>query len=141
MNLCIHGMPSNQCITCKISLRCEHGAPLTCVACRQSSQKVQPQGQVASQPKAISAKAGGGSTASPRVRGNTVVGAVRPASVPGQDPRLQVIDRIAAKHSIVRRGKWGARSPNYGTMDRDWDYTTVVIHHSGNGGGTDPKAD
>jgi LysM repeat protein len=65
-----------------------------------------------------------------------------PASTPSpqaQD-RQQVVDRIARRHSMVRRAAWGKQKPNYATMAKDWDYTTVVIHHSGNSGETDPRA-
>ncbi|NUQ76060.1 MAG: N-acetylmuramoyl-L-alanine amidase [Polyangiaceae bacterium] len=54
--------------------------------------------------------------------------------------KRKIINRIASKHGITRRSTWGKKTVNYLTMDEDWDYTTVVIHHSGNGGETDPVA-
>lgn len=52
--------------------------------------------------------------------------------------KRKIINRIASKHGIKRRSAWGTKTVDYLTMDEDWDYTTVVIHHSGNSGETDP---
>ena len=41
--------------------------------------------------------------------------------------------------SIVTRAQWGATSPDYSGLETDWDYTNVVIHHSGGSGKTDPQ--
>jgi LysM repeat protein len=57
---------------------------------------------------------------------------------PQVQDRQQVVDRIARRHSLVRRAAWGKQKPNYRAMATDWDYTTVVIHHSGNSGEKDP---
>jgi hypothetical protein len=53
--------------------------------------------------------------------------------------KRKVINRIAAAQHIIRRAAWGARTPNYSAMAEDWDYTTVVIHHSGDSGTKDPR--
>jgi N-acetyl-anhydromuramyl-L-alanine amidase AmpD len=54
-------------------------------------------------------------------------------------PQTHVVaDRIASKHAIVRRTAWGKLTPRYSALVPDWNYTTVVIHHSGNRGETDP---
>lgn len=53
--------------------------------------------------------------------------------------KRKIIDRIASKHSIPRRSTWGKKTPKYTIMDADWSYTTVVLHHSGDGGAKDPK--
>ncbi|MCP5420932.1 MAG: N-acetylmuramoyl-L-alanine amidase [Gammaproteobacteria bacterium] len=52
--------------------------------------------------------------------------------------KRKLINGIMSKHNIVRRGTWGAKTPNYSAMDEDWDYATIVIHHSGNGGAKIP---
>lgn len=63
----------------------------------------------------------------------------------GTDQRIlikdkrRVADAVVTAHGIQRRAAWGTRTPNYAKMDQDWDYSIVVIHHSGNGGETDPK--
>lgn len=49
-----------------------------------------------------------------------------------------IINRIIAKHSVERRASWKARAPKI-TMEQDWDFDTIVIHHSGDTGRTDPK--
>lgn len=48
------------------------------------------------------------------------------------------VEQFIKENGIVPRGNWGARPPN-GVGDPPGDYTTIVIHHSGNGGETDPK--
>jgi hypothetical protein len=52
--------------------------------------------------------------------------------------KRSLIHGIARAHRIARRSEWGKKSPRYATMEPDWEYTTVVIHHSGDGGETDP---
>jgi hypothetical protein len=49
-----------------------------------------------------------------------------------------IVQAIADAHAISRRRAWGKRTPAYSAMERHWEYTTIVIHHSGNGGITDP---
>lgn len=51
-----------------------------------------------------------------------------------------VADDVASKHSIIRRSVWGKRTPNYASMEPDWNYGIAAIHHSGNGGLKDPVA-
>jgi len=41
---------------------------------------------------------------------------------------------------IVPRDVWGEQIPRYGEMASDWDYNTVVVHHSGNSGHKHPVA-
>jgi len=53
--------------------------------------------------------------------------------------KRKIIDRIASIHKVQRRRVWGSKTPSYTAMDEDWDYTTVVIHHSGNSGEKEPK--
>lgn len=55
-----------------------------------------------------------------------------------ESTRESTINQIAQAHGIVRRDDWGAQTPHYEDMEEDWDYTTVVLHHSGNSGETDP---
>lgn len=52
--------------------------------------------------------------------------------------KRQIADSIILKHNIARRTVWGKQTPKYFKMDYDWNYNTIVIHHSGNGGETDP---
>ncbi len=52
--------------------------------------------------------------------------------------KRSVADQIAKELQLVRRAKWGALKPDYLTMEMDWDYTDIVIHHSGNSGEKDP---
>jgi len=54
--------------------------------------------------------------------------------------KRKIANAIAAAHSIRRRASWGARPPKKRRMDQDWDFTTVVIHHSGNRDLKDAKA-
>jgi hypothetical protein len=53
--------------------------------------------------------------------------------------KRKIINDIARKHSIVRRNSWGQIMPKYPIMEQDWDYTKIVIHHSGNGGAKRPR--
>ena len=46
---------------------------------------------------------------------------------------------IIKAHNIIKRRDWGAITPKYNKMTRDWDYDSIVIHHSGNHGAKDPK--
>ncbi len=52
--------------------------------------------------------------------------------------RRRVVKEVVTAHKIHRRWVWGKRTPNYTTMEYDWDYTTVAIHHSGNNGEKNP---
>ena len=61
-----------------------------------------------------------------------------PRPLPNPDTRLVVMQQIADAHNMKRRGEWGRRTPNYQDMDKDWDYDSLVIHHSGNWGYKDP---
>ena len=53
--------------------------------------------------------------------------------------RLLVRDAIIKVHNIVERQQWGKRTPKYENLEKDWDYDSIVIHHSGNRGYKDPK--
>jgi hypothetical protein len=50
-----------------------------------------------------------------------------------------VQEAIIKTHQIIRRAQWGARPPK-ARLEPDWDYDTIVIHHSGNSGEKDPRA-
>lgn len=52
--------------------------------------------------------------------------------------KRKIVNRIATKHGVNRRSAWGKNKPKYATMDEDWDYEIVVIHHSGDNGETSP---
>jgi hypothetical protein len=52
--------------------------------------------------------------------------------------KRKLINGIVSKHGIERRSAWGKKTPNYLKMEEDWDYNTIVIHHSGNGGAKVP---
>lgn len=54
--------------------------------------------------------------------------------------RRRVATAVASASRIRRRWDWGKLKPSYAKMERDWDYTTVVVHHSGNSGEKDPVA-
>jgi hypothetical protein len=58
------------------------------------------------------------------------------------DYRVKRLDEFLARHGIVGRAAWGARATTLTAdpQNTDWDYTTVVLHHSGRFGQTDPKA-
>jgi N-acetylmuramoyl-L-alanine amidase len=56
-----------------------------------------------------------------------------------QEQRAHILDLFLESIGAVRREDWGSRTPKYAVMDVDWDYNTVVIHHSGDGGETDPR--
>lgn len=51
--------------------------------------------------------------------------------------REAVREQIIRSHLIIERPSWGARAS--GKLDPDWDYDSIVIHHSGNWGAKDPK--
>lgn len=138
-SFCPHGMPPNKCIVCTAAARCEHGAPLTCVECKQVSYKPTLSKPLTSKPQRNIAQATMTPGKQRQGRNVAAAGAPRSTNALGQDPRQVVVDHIASKHAIVRRSVWGTRRPSYSAMDPDWDYTTIVIHHSGNGGETDPK--
>lgn len=46
--------------------------------------------------------------------------------------------KINHKHGIIERSKWGVKTPKT-SLDSDWGYNSLVIHHSGNSGEKDPK--
>lgn len=45
---------------------------------------------------------------------------------------------INQRHGITDRAKWGKRQPKFNNLTLDWDFDSVVIHHSGNSGEKDP---
>jgi hypothetical protein len=53
--------------------------------------------------------------------------------------KRSTVDHIAMELFLVRRGQWGSRTPNHNRMEGDWDYTDIVIHHSGNSGEKEPS--
>jgi hypothetical protein len=53
--------------------------------------------------------------------------------------KRKVGEKIAAAHKIKRRWDWGARTQKTARMEQDWDYSTVIIHHSGDVGMDDPR--
>jgi hypothetical protein len=61
-----------------------------------------------------------------------------PPPLPNPETRLDVMEQIAKAHNMVRRAEWGKRTPDYKRMDKDWDYDSIVIHHSGNRGEKNP---
>lgn len=65
--------------------------------------------------------------------------AVNVSHVVSLPDKRKVINRIAAKHQLVRRAAWGARPPARAEMEQDWDFNMIVVHHSGNSGRKDPK--
>ena len=54
--------------------------------------------------------------------------------------RLLIVQQIVDAHKIKRRAEWGKLTPDYKSMDKDWDYDSIVIHHLGNSINVDPKA-
>jgi len=46
---------------------------------------------------------------------------------------------INQRNGVVDRMTWGIKHPRIINLVSDWDYTGVVIHHSGNSGEKDPK--
>jgi len=53
--------------------------------------------------------------------------------------KRKVADDIASAAGVARRASWGAARPKK-ELDPDWDYDTVVVHHSGNSGEKSAKA-
>lgn len=53
--------------------------------------------------------------------------------------KRSTVDQLAKKLQLVRRKQWGSTKPDYIKMEGDWDYTDIVIHHSGNSGEKDPS--
>jgi len=47
--------------------------------------------------------------------------------------------KINQKHRVIDRMKWGVKHPKTINLVSDWDYTGIVLHHSGNSGEKDPK--
>ena len=47
--------------------------------------------------------------------------------------------RINTKHKIVSHDKWRTKRPKTNKLVCDWNYTDIVLHHSGNIGEKDPK--
>jgi hypothetical protein len=56
--------------------------------------------------------------------------------------KVKRLDDFLSSHGISTRDKWGARATKIEDKPEnlDWDYNTVVIHHSGRSGETDPVA-
>lgn len=52
--------------------------------------------------------------------------------------QLQVRTSINQSHSIIERSKWGTRQPKSKNLVGDWDFDSIVIHHSGNSGEKSP---
>jgi hypothetical protein len=54
--------------------------------------------------------------------------------------RIKVVDQFIQANGIISRATWGARAAKIPDTPEsyDWDYNTVVIHHSGLSGETDP---
>ena len=46
---------------------------------------------------------------------------------------------IMNAHHIIPRAEWGVIAPRLGELVFDWNYSTVVIHHSGNSGMKKPS--
>lgn len=46
---------------------------------------------------------------------------------------------INQRHNVIVRSKWGIKQPKVNNLVMDWDFDSVVIHHSGNSGEKDPK--
>lgn len=53
--------------------------------------------------------------------------------------KRRVMDAIAAAAPVARRGSWSKRTPKK-LLAPDWDFDTVVLHHSGNTGEKNPLA-
>jgi hypothetical protein len=51
----------------------------------------------------------------------------------------QARQNINQRLGIVERSKWGVKHPNVNNLISDWDFVSVVIHHSGNSGEKDPR--
>lgn len=51
-----------------------------------------------------------------------------------------IVNELCQRHSMVRRSAWGARAVKYDQMEDDWNFDTIVVHDSGNGGEKNPVA-
>lgn len=47
---------------------------------------------------------------------------------------------VVRRHRIVERATWGAKTPNYARMERDWAYTGIAVHHIGDWLSKTPQA-
>jgi hypothetical protein len=63
------------------------------------------------------------------------LGPVPPPEPPSHESVRQAIIKA---HNIIERSTWGALPPKK-ALDPDWDYDSIVIHHSGNHGRKNPK--
>jgi hypothetical protein len=56
--------------------------------------------------------------------------------------RIDQVNRFIKNNSIIDRATWGASESKIPDTpeSQDWDYTVVVIHHSGGSGDTNPVA-
>ncbi|MDG9666273.1 peptidoglycan recognition protein family protein [Hahella sp. CR1] len=45
---------------------------------------------------------------------------------------------INQKHNVIERHKWGTKTPVANKLVKDWNFDSIVLHHSGNDGKTDP---
>lgn len=52
--------------------------------------------------------------------------------------RLVVNNVINSANKVIPYKSWGKRSPRYENLVLDWDFHSVVIHHSGNWGEKNP---
>jgi hypothetical protein len=69
---------------------------------------------------------------------SAVISAAAPAP-PRVDARLAVRDAILKARQIVPRKTWGQFKPILPKLESDWDYHSIVIHHSGNWGVKVPR--
>ncbi|WP_226663429.1 N-acetylmuramoyl-L-alanine amidase [Microbulbifer aggregans] len=53
---------------------------------------------------------------------------------------MQTRNAINKKHSVVERSQWGLKIPKVSQLVSDWDFDSIVLHHSGNSGEKDPRA-
>jgi hypothetical protein len=53
--------------------------------------------------------------------------------------RDEQVDDFLTTQGVTRRATWGARAPKK-TLDPDWGYTVIALHHSGHSAETDPVA-
>ncbi|TWU58972.1 N-acetylmuramoyl-L-alanine amidase [Rubripirellula tenax] len=59
--------------------------------------------------------------------------------MPDPPKPTSVRDQIIATHDITKRSVWGATGP-WKPLVADWDFDSIVVHHSGNAGDKDPLA-
>lgn len=45
---------------------------------------------------------------------------------------MQTRNAINKKHSVVERSQWGLKIPKVSQLVSDWDFDSIVLHHSGN---------